>query len=63
VKLPLPVSLREQENGYVRWIVSKITGHIQTVGECGIEKSGKIEAGVNVNMVINHKQRGAAGWM
>jgi len=63
VKLPLPVSLREQEDGNIRWIVSKMTGRLQAVGERGIEKSGKIEAGVNVNVGINHEQRGAAGWM
>lgn len=63
MKLPLPVSFREQEDGNIRLIASEMTGHMRTVGECDIEKSGKIEDAVNVNVGVNHQQGGAAGWM
>ncbi len=62
LKHPLPASFREQENGNVRAVASGVSGNLQAIGECGVEKSREIEAGVNVNVGVNHQQGRVAGW-
>ncbi len=62
MKHPLPASFREQQNGNVRAVASGVSGNLQAIGECGVEKSREIEAWVNVNVGVNHQQGSVAGW-